>query len=144
VDGVPFLSSTIDGVPWSPDSDDFSAYVEGSTVILTARRNPETASTTEQLLIVFTTSNAFRLSSYALRGDSTGGGQFAIHTHNPEELAEWYVTHAEHTGSVTITGANSGDSVVSGLVAFEGEDRTTHDVRHLRGQFRVQYTSIEH
>jgi len=132
-------------VPWSPDPGDLDAYWNGQ-VALRARRNAADAGTTEILQINFAPPDAFQLGSYALRGDATGAGQFAIWSgasgEAPEILA-WYVTHAKHTGGITITGASSADSMVSGVFAFEGEDRTTHLLRHVRGEFRVRYSSID-
>ena len=41
-----------------------------------------------------------------------------------------------------MTGANAADSLMSGVFAFEAEDRLTHEVRQFRGEFRVRSTSI--
>jgi hypothetical protein len=145
VDGSPFLTATVDGVPWSPDPGVLDAYWNGK-VVLRGSRNPANADTSEVLQIVFAPPNAFQLGSYRLRGDAEGAGQFVIWSGVSGEAPQvqaGYVTHAQHTGLITLTGASSTDSLVSGVFAFIGEDRLTHLLRHVRGEFRVRYSSID-
>jgi hypothetical protein len=52
-----------------------------------------------------------------------------------------YSTGEEHTGTLRIAGANTTDSVVSGVFAFDGENALTSEVRQFRGEFRVRYTT---
>ena len=101
VDGSPFLTATVDGVPWSPDPGNLDAYWNGQ-VVLRARRNAADASTTAILQINFAPPDAFQLGSYALRGDATGAGQFTIWSgasDGTQHILVWYMSHALHTGA---------------------------------------------
>jgi hypothetical protein len=123
-------------VPWSPDPGVLDAYWNGK-VVLRGSRNPANADTPEVLQIVFAPPNAFQLGA---------AGQFVIWSGVSGEAPQvqaWYVTHAQHTGLITLTGASSTDSLVSGVFAFIGEDRMTHLLRHVREEFRVRYSSID-
>ncbi len=136
VEGPPFIAATIDGVPWSPDPDDaFAALVGPDLVSLQARRNLGDGSS-EMLDIVIVTSDPFRLTGYRLAGHAS----FAqlVLPYPPDSLV-FFVTDAAHVGSLSITAANTTDSVVSGVFAFSGQDRSSGEVRQVQGQFRVRY-----
>jgi hypothetical protein len=142
-DGPPFFTVTTGGVQWLPDQVDPFLDPAG-LVTLRARRNTDDGGS-EILNIFLLTSDAFSLASYRLDGDDPGESaaqfaQWAGPSDSPDLLA-WFVTSGTHTGALRITGANTADSVVSGVFAFEGEDRLTHEVRQFRGEFRVRYTT---
>ena len=139
-DGPPFFTATIDGQPWSPEEFaallDYDNLSQQAVVILQARRNTDDGGT-ETLSINFFTSDPFSLTSYPL--DTGGAGEAAgfFDTPNPETS---YSTDEEHRGTRRITGANTTDSVVSGVFAFAGAGYTG-GVRQFRGEFRVRYTT---
>jgi hypothetical protein len=141
VEGPPFFTATIGGVPWSPD--DFIAYAGADLVNLQARRHTDDGRD-EQFIFYLITSDAFKLTNYRLDGDEPGesSAQFSEFPEVPDpDSLLWFVTSGAHTGMLRITGANTADSVVSGVFAFEAEDRLTHAVRQFRGEFRVRYTA---
>ena len=108
VEGPPFLSATIDGLPWSPDPGDLVAFT-GDGISLMARRNAEDASRSEMLRIEFATSDLFRLATYRLSGDNSGFAQFTASFTapggSPLDSLVGYTTDAQHIGSITLTGA---------------------------------------
>ncbi|HEU5040368.1 MAG TPA: hypothetical protein VFT84_06090 [Gemmatimonadales bacterium] len=115
-------------------------------VILRARWSAPDGGRDEILQINFAPPDAFHPATYTLVGDATGAGQFSIWfytTNETPDSLQWYVTHDQYTGAITITGASAADSTVSGIFSFAAEERITHVVRYLRGEFRVRYSSIE-
>jgi len=138
-EGPPFLSATINGQPWSPDPGDALAAVVGPDLVSLQAHRDLGDGGSEMLSIVLVTSEPFRLANYRLAGHAS----FAqLVLSSPLDSLVFFTTGAAHPGSLSITGANSTDSVVSGLFAFEGYDRSSGEVRLVRGQFRVRYQGI--
>ena len=142
-DGPPFFTATIDGVVWPPD--DFVALLTQDIrstqtgVRLEARRNLDDGGS-ETLFISLFTPDPFSLTSYRLTTGGAGeAAGFFQQVPNPPDPEVIFSTGEEHTGTLRITGANTTDSVVSGLFAFEAEDGLTGEVRQFRGEFRVRY-----
>jgi hypothetical protein len=98
------------------------------------------------LRIEFATSDAFRLATYRWSADNTGFAQFITSFTapggSPLDSGVAYTTDAQPIGSITLTGAEVTDSVVSGVFAFEGVDRATVQARRFRGEFRVRYNQL--
>jgi hypothetical protein len=146
IDGPPFLTTTVGGEPWFPDDlvallsppDDLTGQ---AVVILQARRATE-AGGSETLSINLFTPDPFSLRSYPL--DTGGAGEaagFFQQIPSPADAEVFYSTGVEHTGVLRITGANTTDSVVSGVFGFDGKNAVTGEVREFRGEFRVRYTT---
>ncbi len=130
-DGPPFFTATIGGEPWSPDY--LIAFAGADLVNLQARRHMDDGRD-EQFTFYLITSDAFKPTNYRLDGDEPGesSAQFAEFPEVPDsDSLLWFVTSGAHTGKLRITEANTADSVVSGVFAFEAEDRLTHAVRQV-------------
>jgi hypothetical protein len=135
MEGPLFLTAMINGEPWSPDPlDAFAAVVGPDVVSLQAHRNLGDGGS-EMLYILLVTSAPFRLGTYRLAGHTS----FAQLILSSPANRLVFVTDAAHLGSFSITGANSTDSVVSGVFAFSGQDRSSGEVRQVQGRFRVRY-----
>jgi hypothetical protein len=141
-DGPPFFTASVGDLPWSPDN--LIAFAEGASVNLQARRHTDDGRD-EQFTFFLIGSDVFGLTSYRLEGDDPGesAAQFAQFPADPADSDSlvWFVTSGTHTGMLRITGANTADSVVIGVFAFEAEDRLTQEARQFRGEFRVRYTA---
>jgi hypothetical protein len=103
-----------------------------AVVSLQAHRNTDDGGS-EMLSINLFTPDPFSLTSYRLNtggaGEAAGFFQQDPNSPDPEVI---FSTGEKHTGALRITGANTTDSVVSGVFSFVAENGLTSEVRQVQ------------